>query len=238
MNASGSGGPATAALADALAGSTFLGSLAPAHRDRLLTRAQRRRIRRGEVLFRRGDAGLSLFAVLSGLIKIAADSVDGREIVLNIMGPGDVFGETAVLDGQPRTADAIALEDSELLAIQRVDMLALLDRDAAFARRLIEILCERVRWVSDQYEDAQFLDLGHRLAKKLVYLASAFGRPDGARIRIDLKLSQGELGRMVGVSRESVNKQLRIWQDSGIVDVDGGTIRIDRAALEAEGKAP
>jgi CRP-like cAMP-binding protein len=134
---------------------------------------------------------------------------DGRHVTLNILGSGDVFGEIALLDGQPRTADAIALEPCELFVVQRRDFLALLEREPSLAIRVIEFLCVRLRWMSMRMEEATLLPVEVRLARRLLMLAQDYGS--------QVQVSQQELASFVGAARESVNRQLQLWQQSGLV---------------------
>lgn len=179
--------------------------------ERLAEISVTKRLSGGELLFEKGDDGDALFGVLTGNVAIYIGSPTGREVILNVMEPGDVFGEIALLDGLPRTAHAKALEDSEVLQIRRRDFLPFLEREPKLAVHLLELLCERVRWTSDQIEDAAFLSLPARLAKRLLALATIYGEQDETGVRIGMKLSQSDLGQMLGTSRESVNRYLQDW---------------------------
>ena len=179
--------------------------------DRLTEISVTKRLVDGEQLFEKGDEGDALFGVLSGNVAIYIGSPTGREIILNVMEPGDVFGEIALLDGLPRTAHAKALEASEVMQVRRRDFLPFLEREPKLAIHLLELLCERVRWTSDQIEDAAFLSLPARLAKRLLALATIYGEQEEAGVRIGMKLSQSDLGQMLGTSRESVNRYLQDW---------------------------
>jgi CRP-like cAMP-binding protein len=185
-----------------------------------------RRLAKGAVLFQQGDDGDALYGVVAGLIRISIAGEAGKELTLGLMEPGDVFGEIALLDGLPRTANAHAAEDSVLLIIDRAQFIPLLERDGRLARHIIELLCERLRANTDRLGEYAFLNLGARLARKLQALAIAHGREDGSGMRIDMRLSQTELGQMLGVSREAVNKQLQLWARQGILRLDHGHIVI------------
>ncbi len=204
----------------------LLQHLQPEELDELLTVAFVRRAASGEMLFQKGDPGDSLMAIISGRIKISALSESGKEVVLNILGPGEMFGEIALIDGRERTADASAMAPSELLVIQRRDFMPFLERRPDVSARLLVVLCERIRWVSDLYEDAVFLDLPARLSKQLLRLAKTYGEPVANGTMISLKLSQQELGNLMGTTRESVNKQIGAWREEGLISVDKGFITI------------
>lgn len=216
-----------------LARHDLLGHLKPDELDRLLADARVSRFQAGEMLFQKGDPGDRLYVVLAGRITIGATAEDGKEAVFNVLGPGAVFGEIALLDGRERTADATAGAESHLLVIERARFLPFLERNPEVAARFIAVLCERVRWVSQSFEDALFMELPARLARKLLVLAEAYGEPAGANAtRIGFRISQHDLGKMTGVSRESINKLLRGWQDQGLVALGRGRVTIlDEARL-------
>jgi CRP-like cAMP-binding protein len=210
----------------------LLGELTAAEREALLTYARVEHYRSGEVIFLKDSPGRGMMAVLRGKVRISASAPDGREIVLNVIEKGQVFGEIALLDGKDRSADALAMEDCDLLVIERRDFVPFLESRPGLALRLIGILCERLRRTTQQVEDVLFLDLPSRLAKKLLDLAASSGKRLPTGIRLEGKLSQREIGNMIGLSRESVNKQLALWQDEGIIALDKGVITItDEAAL-------
>jgi CRP-like cAMP-binding protein len=192
--------------------------------DQLLAHAHVTHVRQGKVILLKGSPGTGMMAVLKGRVRISAPSADGREIVLNMIEEGEIFGEIALLDGKDRTADAVAQTDCELLVIERRSFVPFLKNNPEVALRLLAVLCERLRRTSEQVEDMLFLDLPSRLAKKLLNLASTSGERTPAGLRIATRVSQRELGSMVGMSRESINKQLRQWQSDGIVGVDDGFI--------------
>ena len=170
----------------------------------------------GEVLFQKVDPGDALFGVRRGQIRIETGASDGSRLTLNFMGPGDLFGEVAVLDGQNRTADATAGEVSELFVLRREDFLAFLEREPKVAVRLIELLCQRIRWMSERMEESVLQPLPVRLARRLCALASDYGS--------EVHISQEQLGIFVGAARESVNRQLQHWRKDGILDLQRGRI--------------
>jgi CRP-like cAMP-binding protein len=191
----------------------------------------RRHLDSGEVLFQKGDKGDALYGVRRGRIRIETGTAGGGRLTLNVLGPGDLFGEIALFDGQPRTADAIAAETSELFMVRRSDFLGYLEREPRVTVRLLEMLCQRVRWVSDRMEEAVLLPLHARLARRLCALASDFGS--------EVHISQEELGVYVGAARESVNRQLQEWRRAGIIELRRGRISlldIDRLNAAASGE--
>ena len=185
------------------------------------------------VIFQKGDPGSSMMAVIRGKVKICTQSIDGKELVLNLINRGGLFGEIALLDGEPRTADAVALEETDLLVLERSRFQPFLSERPDLALRLISVLCKRLRQTSEHLEDTMFFEAPSRLARSLLRLAEAFGKVEDGGTRLDIKLSQQQLGNLVGVSRESVNKQLGEWQRGGLIDFAGGIITLrDRRAIE------
>lgn len=213
---------------------SLLRHLDPTDRARLAEYAKQARHEADAVIFQRGDAGDSMMAVVRGRVKICNHSVDGKELVLNILKPGDVFGEIALIDGEPRTADAVAMETCDLLVLERRDFLPFLDQHPRVARRLLDVLCQRLRRTSTHFEDVVFLEVPARLARALLQLGKAFGIPAKSGVCIDIKLSQQQLGAIVGVTRESVNKHLGDWQKAGLIAIKQGYVTIiDAGALGA-----
>src|SRR5215472_9693039 len=200
--------------------------------DAILKYAAIRRYAANAQIVRKGDPGSSMMAVLRGRVVIRAPSSEGKEVILNIINEGEIFGEIALLDGKERTADATAMTDCKLLVVARRSFLPLLERPVV-ARELLKVLCERLRRTSEQLEDVLFLDLQARMAKILLRFAEADGAPQRG-MRVVLRMSQRELGNLVGASREKVNRRLRAWRRAGIIAIEKGTIFIrDPAALRS-----
>ena len=181
--------------------------LPPTVIDRLGSYMKRRTVARGSAIFAKGDPGDSLMGVLAGTVKISVPSADGRDVVLNIIHEGGIFGEIALLDGHPRTADATAMSECQLMIIERRDFVPFLQSQSDVALKFIEILCARLRRTSEQVQDVTFLDLPTRLAKALLRLAG-----DAPTPRRKVTITQRDLSQMIGMSRESTNKQLRAWE--------------------------
>ena len=197
--------------------------------ERLLPHALTRRVKKNTLLFRKGDPGTNMYAVCAGAVRVSAPSEQGKDAVFNLIVPGEIFGEVAFLDGGPRTADAVMVESGELMMIERRDFLPILRDYPELASRLLEILCARLRHTSEQVEDIVFLELGPRLAKALLYLGDR--APAGPPQK--LKVTQREISQLIGVSRESANKQLRIWERRKVLKLErGGIIILSRAALQ------
>ncbi len=222
-----------AAHLELLSKNPLLSRLEAEQMDELLSLAVTRRFSPRDVIFQKGDPGEEFYAILSGRVGINTISEEGKEIFLNILDPGEVFGEIALLDGKDRTAGAVAMQSSELLRIGRSEFLPFLERHPKLCIRLMAVLCERLRWTSDIIEDTIFLDIPRRLAKRLLTLVQRYGEPFEDVLRIRLKLSQEELGQMLGATRESVNKGIKSLQSTGAIRYDDGHIIIrDLALLE------
>ena len=186
-----------------------------------------------QVLFVKGDEGDALYGVLDGRIRISSGDADGKEIILNIIDPGDIFGEIALLDGKPRTADASAMAASQLFRVQRSDFLGLMAAEPRLTQHLLEMVCDRIRKTSEMLEDSAFLDLPARLAKRLLSLAKYYGDSSQETALTGIQISQAELGQLMGTSRESINKHLQYWRGRGWITLGRGRVTIEApGALE------
>jgi len=208
----------------------LFGKLSPQHIDRLAACIVGRFVTQGATICAKGDPGSSLFAVCKGAVKITVPSVDGHDAMFNLIGKGDIFGEIALLDGRPRTADAIAITDCELFVIERRDFLPLVREEPEMALKLIEILCARLRQTTEQAENLMFLHLPGRLAKALLRLSDSDPNTHERKVVV----TQKDLGNIIGMSRESTNRQLRLWEQRKWVRLGrGGIVILSVKALEA-----
>ncbi len=217
---------------EALADSDVFGCLTDEEIDRLLSLGTLVRVPAGKVIFQKGDPGDSLAVVVSGRVRIGTLTPEGREAVLNFIEPGETFGEMALLDGKPRSADATAIEACELFCLKRRDVLAFLAAHPDVALRVIGLLCQRLRRATEMVEDAALRSMGPRIARALLRLAADHGREIAGGVRIELDLSQRELGAYCGLARENVSRQLALWRDAGLIGKEGRRLVLrDRAAL-------
>jgi len=196
----------------------------------LMTAAKRRAFRSGEVIFHRDDPGQVLYMIKEGKVKICIISPDGQEISLAMFGKGECFGEFALLDGLPRSADAIALEKVECYTLQRSDFHNAIMKNPKIAIQVLEALTKRLRNTDNMVEDLIFLDVYGRVAKKLLELADAHGVKTDDGVRIDVRLTQQELASMVGASRESVNKVMGYFSEKDFISTDKHRITLHRIA--------
>ena len=192
--------------------------------------ARRRTFRAGEIVFHRDDPGQVLYVIRAGKVKIYITSQDGQEVSLAVFGPGDYFGELALLDGQPRSASAVAIEAVETFALQRTDFINAVMRHPRIAIQVMNVLSHRLRQTDAMIEDLLFLDVHGRVAKKLLDLAESHGTRTPEGIRIEMRLTQGELAAMVGASRESVNKVMGYFTDKQLITTDRYRITVTRLA--------
>lgn len=175
---------------------------------------------RGRAIFSKGDDGNALFVVSDGVVQLSVPSLEGKSAVYSHVGAGDVFGEIALLDGSPRSTDAVAFTACTLVVIERRDFLQALQDHPEIAMRIIEILCARLRRTTTQVEDLMFLDLKRRVAKTLLVMSSGSMQA--------LTITQGDLSQIVGMSREMVNRQLQVWDREGWISVGRRRINVLR----------
>ncbi len=188
--------------------------------DALLALATPRQVKARQTVCHKGELGDEMYIILHGKLKVCTSSDDGREAILAILEDGDVSGEMSIIDGHPRSADVVAVQDTDILVIHRRQFLPFLENHPKASIALLVALIQRLRGTDALVEDMHFLDIRTRLAKTLGRLAHDHGRTTaGGGIRIDLKLSQEDLGNLVGATRESVNKQMRAWVEEGILEV-------------------
>jgi CRP/FNR family transcriptional regulator, cyclic AMP receptor protein len=196
--------------------------------DGLVKFATVRHFQANDEIFAKGDAGNALCGVLTGRVCIYTVSAEGGEAILNILEPGEMFGEIALLDGGPRTAGARAMTAIDLLQIHRDHFLSFLNKHPELSVSILPVLCGRIRMNVEFIENTVFLHLPARLAKRLLSLAEVHGKPDPRGTRIDFKLSQQDLAHMIDATRERVNKELALWRERGLIALEDGMIVIRR----------
>lgn len=203
-------------------------SLSDDDSERLAASLRHRPLKKGETLFRKGDEGNSLYIVRSGSIRIVLPSESGEEVSPAILSEGDFFGEMALLDGMSRSADAVALEASEVFALNRRDFFSFLLNNEKAIQSIFSFLSMRLRKTDDLLEDVCFLNISTRLAKRLIELAATYGRQKEGEdiVQIDLRLTQKDLASMVGVTRESINKEMRVLRERNLISTRENMIQI------------
>jgi CRP-like cAMP-binding protein len=220
-------------IEEALRDSFLFPLLGPEERTRFIAAAHPRSWRAGAAIFVMDDPGTSMMLVRTGTVRIGYPTPEGRTFLLAELGPGSVFGEIALLDGGPRSADATAATDCTILAFERRDFLPLLEHNWQLAEAVLRVICGRLRSADAHIADLAFFDLPGRLAKTLI----ARAHPASSGGQATITDTQGALAAMVGGSREAVNRCLRKWQKDGLVAMgDGRIVLSDPEALaEAAG---
>lgn len=213
-------------IRDGLADSDVFGALYDEELDELIGYGKTTQIAAGKIIFQRDDPSDSVMIVLGGRVKIYNVSADGKEAVLNFINEGQCFGEIGMLDGKGRSADASAIVPSELFVLKRADVTSFIEKHPEVAWRVIGVLCAKLRRTTEMMEDSVLLNMAPRIAKSLLRLAHDYGRRQGDATRIELRLSQRELGGYVGLARENINRQLRAWRQDGLITMEGGHITI------------
>ena len=203
----------------------FLASASPALRAMVRRLAQHTQLARGETLFEQGDLGDVLFAIISGQVEVSVMSVEGQKLSLDIMGPGDLFGEIALFSPGPRTATVRATRKTEVWGLKNADVLGALKSDPDLYVDMIELAGRRMRWMSTQYHEQVFMDVTTRLARKILHLS-------GPQLA-ELQMSHADLAAFIGVTRETVSKTLSAWKRDGFIQLGRGTLTvIDAPALK------
>jgi CRP-like cAMP-binding protein len=209
----------------------LFGGLSADERAAIVALARIRTFDAGETVFGIGSPGDQMMALLGGTIRISVPSSQGKELLLAMIQPGEVFGELAVLDGKERSADAVADTACMVAILDRRDILSFFGRTPSAWPNLVKVLCQRLRQ-TDPFAEVALLELPVRLAKTMLRAANWETYPAPAEA-LKIQFNQRELANMVGSSRESVNKCLRNWQRTGLVRILEGSIAItDRRALE------
>jgi CRP-like cAMP-binding protein len=211
---------------DMLRNVSFFAGLSDRELNSLAACLGKRTFARGVIIFHKGSPGRTLYIIESGKVRIFALSESGREISVNIYGPGDVFGELALLDSLPRSAGAMVVEKATVRTLHRDDFLWHLEEHPRMARSIIEVLSARLRYTTAYAESLAFHDVYRRVADRLLELADRYGRKRGEAIDIDLQLTQAELASWVAATREHVNKVLGTFRDQGLIRVEGQRITI------------
>ena len=209
---------------------TFLSDLSELDRKIIFDQCTRRSVKPRAVIVSQGSGGRDMFIVVSGSLKVSVLSGEGKEISFVVLRQGDYFGELSMIDGRRRSATVTAIESSELLVLGHAEYQRLLREHphtaTEFLTRMLLTLANRIRVTDELYQDSVFLDVSSRLAKFLLSASSEDENSVPGQRLMDVRLSQYELGTLVNASRESVNKQLRDWEEQGIVNVDKGKITL------------
>jgi CRP-like cAMP-binding protein len=212
------------ANADLLKKVPLLAGLTDEDREALAAAVSRRRYRKGDIVMQKEEPGHALFIVEKGAVRIYVPSAQGNDLILAVLGQGDFFGDLSLLDGRPRSASAAVTSETTLLMLERSDFIALITRRPASAMAVLEAVAGRLRETDEMASDLAFLDVAGRLAKRLLDLASQHGVQRSGGVLIDLAITQEELANMIGVTRESVNRNLSDFRTLGLISSQGRKI--------------
>lgn len=220
-------------LLDKLRLNPFLSMLTEAELEKLLERAGTRNFAKGRAVYHKGDAATGFFVVFSGHVATSLESVDGHHRPFRVYDPGGVLGEISMLEGKKRITGALALEDASLKFVRRPDFHALLVNRPELAVQIIGYLCARFRRLHADFDAMLTLDVPAKLARVILHLHQSFSLPDDKLKLPSLRLSQGEIAAMLGLSREWVGRELVRWRDAGIIDLSRKRLVVrNRSALE------
>lgn len=195
--------------------------LEPDELEAIASIARKRQVPKGSILFYVDDPGNACYIVIDGKVKIVVNSGDGREHILGILGLSDLFGEMSLIDGQPRSATAIAVEDSSVLTIQREEFMRILADHPGIAMKLLIVLSRRLRLTDAHVESLAFLSAPGRVARLLLQLASDSGERNGeGKLVFSSRMTRQEMANLTGTSRETFTRVLMDYQDRGLVAID------------------
>ena len=209
-----------------LGGSPLFSALDPHAQQELKAQMVEVRLARGQSLFREGEPGDRLYVVTAGKVKLGRTAADGRENLLAVMGPGEMFGELSLFDPGPRTAGAVAVTETTLIGLGNADLQPWLMAHPQVASQLLAALARRLRRTNEAMADLVFSDVPGRVAKALLDLARRFGVSTDDGLRVTHDLTQEELAQLVGASRETVNKALADFASRGFLRLEGRAVVI------------
>jgi CRP/FNR family transcriptional regulator, cyclic AMP receptor protein len=184
------------------------------------------KIAKGSILFKEGDDGEHLYVIIEGKLKLGTSSGDGRENLLSILGPGEMFGELSLFDPGPRTSTATAVTDAKLLSLSHEKVIPWLKQNPEVSLQLLARLAQRLRRTNEAVGDLVFSDVPGRVAKALIDLGDRFGKSNAEGLLVNHDLTQEELAQLVGASRETVNKALADFAGRGWLKLDGRSVLI------------
>jgi CRP/FNR family cyclic AMP-dependent transcriptional regulator len=212
---------------------SLFSSLSDAELGLLAGRLGKRTFGRGVIIFHKDSPGDTTYIIESGKVRIFVLSESGQEISVRICGTGEVFGELSMLDGLPRSAGAIAMEETLVLTLQREDFQELLAAYPHMAKGIMATLTARVRYTTQYAENLTFLDVEGRVAQRLLELVDQYGIQTADGMEIALQLTQSDLASLVGATRERVNKVLATFRNQGLIELDAERIVVrDRRGLK------
>ena len=190
--------------------------------DRLVIR----NYQRGATIIHQDEPGSMLYIIVNGHVKITTVSSEGEELILALLTDNDFFGELSLLDGQPHSASATAMETTQVVTLNRDEFLEVIAKNPEMVNNILVVLSNRLRRTNTMFEDAVFLQLPARLSKRLLELGEQHGLKTDSGLEIELRLTQQDLANFLGASRVAINRLLRQLQDSGLISIDRKHITI------------
>jgi CRP/FNR family transcriptional regulator/CRP/FNR family cyclic AMP-dependent transcriptional regulator len=190
--------------------------------DRLIMR----NYQRGATIIRQDEPGSMLYIIVNGHVKITSVSSEGEELILALLTDNDFFGELSLLDGQPHSASATAMETTQVMTLNRDEFLEVIAKNPEMVNNILVVLSNRLRRTNTMFEDAVFLQLPARLSKRLLELGEQHGLKTDSGLEIELRLTQQDLANFLGASRVAINRLLRQLQDSGLISINRKHITI------------
>lgn len=189
--------------------------------EKIYSRMQKKVYKKGNMILMEEDLGDTLFILNKGSVKITRISEEGREVILSILGEGDFFGEMSILDGESRSANVVALEDSEVFILRRGDFLDLIEKHPQIAIILLQELASRLRKSDQQIESLSLADAENRVAMALIRLAEELGVIKMGQVIIESLPFQQDIANMAGTSRETVSRMLKHFENRGYIKKEG-----------------
>ena len=197
-----------------------------AHLDEVASYSRVKQFKTRDIICQKGDPGTQMYVIASGRVTMNTESDEGKELAFGMLGPGDIFGEIALLDGDVRTVSIKAMEPTQVVIIQRRDFIPFLEKNPGVAISLLATIAARLRATDELFEDTFFRNLEGRLAKRFLGLAETYGEETHDGVKITVKLSQGDISKLAGATRESINRQMKAWEEEGLISSDQGRITL------------
>ena len=179
-----------------------------------------------DIIFRKGDSAETMMVIVKGVVRVSSPSTGGDDVTFANLADGDVFGEIALIDGHERSANADAAEETEILEVHRSSFVPILLENPELCIDLLKIVCSRIRHTNALLEDFSYLDLRHRLAKRLLYLSNS-GSSSSTSVNISIRVSKEDLIAMMGVARSVVENELMNWSDLGLIKNETGWVTVN-----------
>jgi len=209
-----------------LARAAIFQGVEPSAVSTLITRLQRVDLPRGHKVFAEGEPGEWLYVIISGKVKIGRCSADGRENLLTIVGPSDIFGELSILNPGPRTTSATTITEVSAVSMDRGALRAWIADHPEIAEQLLRVLARRLQRTNNDRADLIFNDVPGRVAKQLLQLAQQFGTQEGGALRVTHDLTQAEIAQLIGASRQTVGKALADFEHRGWIQTEYKSVLI------------